>query len=428
MRNRLVININKFKYDDNAQNLLSNLYIDLYDGDILWLSGAVGCGKTTLLKIIAGIVPTFESGCLDGEVVFNGERIRGEVLGDVAFCFQHSDNQLLFDTVYRQFFGEEREIKKFLKEVDIGDIASKSVMDLSRGQRKFVTLMSTLRKKRKIYIFDEPLDLLDPKRKDIVLKKLNERSRDSIVIISSHDDKVSGIATKKLVFDKSGVWKSRSTKKEKTLENLYVISKKSLNESIIEAKGLTFRFEGNNCNLDFPNINIFRDEILGIVGINGCGKTTFIRLLFESDIRFGGNVVRKFSNSGFMFQNVNRQLFANTVLEELLIGCNNDDRDTLNYAEYLLRRLGLTKFKNSHPTFLSGGQKQKLVFASLLMHKPEVLFLDEIFTNLDIDSINEIFKLISEYRHQNSLTLVLTDQSAEYLGKICDRSRYIGSA
>ena len=120
MKNKLVINIDKFRYEDSAQDLLSNLYINLYDGDILWLSGAVGCGKTTLLKVIAGIIPAFESGYLDGEVVFNGERVKGEVLENVAFCFQHSDNQLLFDTVYRQFFGEQREIKKYCYLSEVG--------------------------------------------------------------------------------------------------------------------------------------------------------------------------------------------------------------------------------------------------------------------------------------------------------------------
>lgn len=420
MRNRLVININKFKYDDNAQNLLSNLYIDLYDGDILWLSGAVGCGKTTLLKIIAGIVPTFESGCLDGEVVFNGERIRGEVLGDVAFCFQHSDNQLLFDTVYRQFFGEEREIKKFLKEVDIGDIASKSVMDLSRGQRKFVTLMSTLRKKRKIYIFDEPLDLLDPERKKIVLEKIKEKSNDAIIIISSHDCRIGDIANKKINYTKEKVWEIDDYSEEEKIIDLYEIPKKKSKETLIEARELSFQFEGNNSDLKFPNIKVCQDEIVGLVGVNGSGKTTLVKMLFDQSFSSKNNSIeRKFLNAGFMFQNVNRQLFGNSVYEELFVGFGRESEDKVTYAESLLEELGLLPLKDSHPTFLSGGQKQKLVFASLLIHQPDILFLDEMFTNLDTDSINAIFRLISNYRQDKNLALVFTDQGTEYLERIC---------
>lgn len=422
MKNKLVININKFKYDENAQDLISNLHVDLSDGDILWLSGPVGCGKTTLLKIIGGIIPAIENGSLDGEVLLNEQTVKEKVLANVTFCFQHSDNQLLFDTVHRQFFGEKEEVEGFLKEVDILDIASKSVMDLSRGQRKFVTLMCTLRKKRNIYIFDEPLDLLDSGRKKMVLEKIREKSKEAIVLISSHDNQIEKIASKKLSCNRLGIWEIDNYTDEKSFEDLYLIPTKKVKKIIIKAKDLSYRFEGNNCDLNFPDIKIFQNEIMGIVGVNGSGKTTLIKMLFDKSFSSRSNIVqREFSRAGFMFQNVNRQLFGNTVFEELFVGGGGEDKTRVTYAEDLLDELGLLSFKDSHPIFLSGGQKQKLVFASLLFHQPDILFLDEVFTNLDTDSVNTILKLISNYRQKRDLTVVLTDQGTEYLEKICER-------
>jgi energy-coupling factor transport system ATP-binding protein len=423
MENKLQINIKSFKYENDAEQILSNLDLELKSGDILWLNGEVGCGKTTLLKVIGGILPNFENGLFEGNLLLNKKSIGAETFSKTAFCFQHPDNQLLFDSVKRQFFEDIDSLKSFITEVGLDEILDKSVMDLSRGQRKFVALMSTIRKRRKLYLFDEPLDLLDDERKNTFFDQILKLSKNSIIIISSHDQAIRKIANLRLDYNKFNKWKSLSRKERAKDNKFYKISHKKHSELLIETNNLSFSFIENNKMMKFPDIKVYKNEILGFSGGNGCGKTTLLKLLTESlqSSDKKSSLYTTFSNYGFMFQNVNRQLFGNTVYEELFVGIKDKTTELIDYGEYLLKRLNLFDLKNIHPTFLSGGQKQKLVFASLLMHKPEILFLDEIFTNLDIDSINIIFKLLEEYRKENDLTIILTDQENNYLEQVCGR-------
>jgi len=427
MGNKLEVNINNFKYDDHRYSILSDLEIQLKDGDILWLSGEVGCGKTTLLKIIGGIIPNFENGFLEGEISLNGELTGENTFSEVTFCFQHPDNQLLFDSVKRQFFEDEKDLEPFLNDVGLTEIANKSVMDLSRGQRKFVALMSTVRKKRKLFLFDEPLDLLDANKKKKFFEKILQLSSNSIIIISSHNQEIKEIANMKISYNNLGEWKFESNSYYRKKLELYKIPRKEILKVVIETKNLSFCFKGNNQKLSFPDIEIHQNEIVGLAGSNGCGKTTLLKLFAGSLNPVGDKkaIYKDFSNYCFMFQNVNRQLFGNTVYEELFVGIKDKSEDLSNYAEYLLRELNLFNLRNGHPIFLSGGQKQKLIFASLLMQKPEVLFLDELFTNLDLDSINKIYRLIAKYREKNDLTIILTDQEDNYLEQVCERIVYL---
>jgi energy-coupling factor transport system ATP-binding protein len=283
--------------------------------------------------------------------------------------------------------------------------------------------MSTIRKRRKLYLFDEPLDLLDDERKNTFFDQILKLSKNSIIIISSHDQAIRKIANLRLDYNKFNKWKSLSRKERAKDNKFYKISHKKHSELLIETNNLSFSFIENNKMMKFPDIKVYKNEILGFSGGNGCGKTTLLKLLTESlqSSDKKSSLYTTFSNYGFMFQNVNRQLFGNTVYEELFVGIKDKTTELIDYGEYLLKRLNLFDLKNIHPTFLSGGQKQKLVFASLLMHKPEILFLDEIFTNLDIDSINIIFKLLEEYRKENDLTIILTDQENNYLEQVCGR-------
>lgn len=423
MGNRLEVNIKSFKYESDGENILTDLNLVLENGSILWVNGAVGCGKTTLLKIIGGIIPDFERGFLDGEIILNGEYLKEKTYSEITFCFQHSDNQMLFDSVKRQFFEDEKGLYPFLKDVGLMKFKDKSVIDLSRGQRKFVALMSTLCKRRKVYIFDEPLDLLDYERKKIFLEKIHEKSKDSIIIISSHDNDIREVATITLTCAKSNNWKLGDIESRETFKEIFKIPTKKISELVLETNNCMFNFKGNNEVLKYPGIKIYKNEIVGLVGKNGCGKTTLLKLM-SGTIEPSNNknsIDRKFEQYGFMFQNVNRQLFESTVYKELFVGLDQKSDNLSKYANKLLNDLKLVDFRNSHPIFLSGGQKQKLVFASLLMHKPDILFLDEIFTNLDIESINSILDLIVQYRKDNDLTVVLTDQETSYLEHICER-------
>ncbi len=423
--NNLEIKINKFSYINDKESLIKDLEVRFSDGDIVWLRGKVGCGKTTLLKIFAGIIPNFEAGFFEGKILFNGKRISEENYKDITFCFQYSDSQLLFDTVERQFYKEKEEIETFANLKGFQQYLKKSVMDLSRGERKYITLLSTISKKRKLYIFDEPLDLLDNEKKGDILKEIKNLSKDSIVLISSHDKDISKIANKELKFDPKRGWILDSSRILREVQEVKIYEKipfKQSKKEVFISNEIEFKYKGNLNGVRIPPLNIKENEIIGVVGQNGTGKTTLLKVISNKNSLYRKEVLQNNIQSfAFLSQSVNRQLFCNTVYEELFLGIKRISEEEKNYGDYLLEILELRGLEDLHPIFLSGGQKQKLVFASLLMNKPDLILLDEIFTNLDEKSINSIIFLLKEYREKNNLSIILADREKKYLSGICDR-------
>jgi energy-coupling factor transport system ATP-binding protein len=186
-----------------------------------------------------------------------------------------------------------------------------------------------------------------------------------------------------------------------------------------------YKYEGNSECISIPSLSIGENEIVGIVGRNGCGKTTILKSIAGTILSKSETPRKSYSVFGFLSQNVNRQLFANSVKEELYLGIKNISKEKEKYGEFLLYEFGLKGLENTHPVFLSGGQKQKLILASLLMHNPEIVLLDELFTNLDVVSIKKIFFVLSEYRKNNNLSIILTDQQSQILKEICDKMIYL---
>lgn len=420
----LKIKINKFSYINDTGSIVQNLDVSFSNGDIVWLRGKVGCGKTTLLKIFAGIIPNFEAGFFEGEILFNGKKISEKNYKNITFCFQHSDSQFLFDTVERQFYKEKDEIETYASLKGFQQYLKKSVMDLSRGERKFITLLSTISKKRKLYIFDEPLDLLDNEKKEDILSEIKKLSKDSIVLISSHDKDISKIANKELTFEPERGWildSSRILREVKEAKIYEEIPYKESNKELFISKEIEYKYKGNSIGVRIPPLSIKENEIIGVVGQNGTGKTTLLKLI-SNNSSYGREILfNNIKSFAFLSQSVNRQLFCNTVYEELFLGLKRISEEGKNYGDYLLEILELKGLEDLHPIFLSGGQKQKLVFASLLMNKPDLILLDEIFTNLDEKSINSIIFLLKEYREKNNLSIILTDQEKKYLSGICDK-------
>jgi energy-coupling factor transport system ATP-binding protein len=423
MNSNLIVNIKRFHHDTDSNDIIKTLSFSSRSGEIVLLEGPVGCGKTTILKIIAGIIPYFEQGILEGNVRLGGDFIGQKTFSRTAFCFQHSDNQLIFDTVKRQFLSFQNQSKQFFNNLELTEILDKSVMDLSKGQRKYVALTSTICKERELYLFDEPLDLLDDKKKDLILDGLKKLSQDSIVIISSHDKRVREIATRRFVYKEGVGWKEVNTSAiySSELSAKYKIRKKESNKGIFKSSNLGYEYENSEIVDNLPDLSIGNNEIVGLVGNNASGKTTLLKLISGFLKPSKGEIEqRDFNNFGFLFQNVNRQLFSNSVYEELFVGLNKNSDNNKTKANNLLNKLRLRDFSEVNPIFLSGGQKQKLAFASLLMHSPEILFLDEIFTNLDRESIEAIFNLVNIYREKNNLAIVLTDQNDFLLKNLCD--------
>ena len=178
------------------------------------------------------------------------------------------------------------------------------------------------------------------------------------------------------------------------------------------------------------------NEVLGILGRSGCGKSVTLkciagilqpekgkiqlddRVLYDS----GRNISRKARERriGYLFQNY--ALFPNlTVLENICFSLKRSDREGQAYARELMERFYLTEVADSYPAILSGGQQQRTAMARMLAARPEVLLLDEPFSALDSFLRREMEREVREVLKSFGGVSILVSHNKEEIRRLTQR-------
>jgi cobalt/nickel transport system ATP-binding protein len=173
------------------------------------------------------------------------------------------------------------------------------------------------------------------------------------------------------------------------------------------------------------SFEVEKNSIYALIGNNGSGKTTILRLIvgllrakagvikiFNTQLEMDKKKLWKIRQSiGFLFQNPDDQLFAPTVEEDISFGARNlklDEKEVKNRVKWALDAVNLSKYKNYSPFDLSWGQKKRAALAGLLVMKPKLLILDEPFANLDFRSIYNHLEILENLRKNYDLTILFT--------------------
>lgn len=209
---------------------------------------------------------------------------------------------------------------------------------------------------------------------------------------------------------------------------------------MIEVRGLNVAYpiRGKVFSQDLV-FQIADGEFLGICGANGCGKSTLLKLIgyflpeFEGEIRMDGVSSKQegaydlfIQKIGFVFQNPENQLIATTVEDEIMFGLENlslSREEIATRVAEVLQFTGLTDKRSDDPLNLSDGEKQKLVFASILAMNPEYLFLDEPTSMLDPLSAKSFFSLLWKIKPEKRGILLVSHTMEELM--YCDRICFI---
>ena len=203
-------------------------------------------------------------------------------------------------------------------------------------------------------------------------------------------------------------------------------------ETAITVEGLTKRY-GTLTALDGVSFGVARGEVFGCVGANGAGKTTAMRMLCGLgrptsgggtvagyDIARQGERIKR--HIGYMSQRFS--LYDDlTVIENIrlyggIYGLSR--REILRRAVALLRRLDFRRESRTLVGALPLGRQQKLAFSVATLHRPEVVFLDELTTGLDVKARRDVWNLLDEMRQQG-MTIVLTSHFMDEVEALCDR-------
>lgn len=189
---------------------------------------------------------------------------------------------------------------------------------------------------------------------------------------------------------------------------------------LINISNLSFKYQKTPI-LENINLSIKSDDFLAIIGPNGGGKSTLLKLILGLLEPQSGTIVKniKTSEMGYVPQNTNLNMdFPITAFEIVLMGHISSKKKFFGYskedidcAKVSLSQVGMSEYANSKIGDLSGGQRQRVFIARALCSKPKIMLLDEPTASIDVKGQQEIYDLLKELNKQMCVVVVSHDIS-----------------
>ncbi|RUR84661.1 ABC transporter ATP-binding protein [Chlorogloeopsis fritschii PCC 9212] len=426
-----------FTHPGKSQATIEDVNFNLYPGEIVLIAGATGSGKSTLLNCLAGIAPSHTGGKLDGSIFYQGIDLAEWSVRQRSqyFCvlLQNVETQIFTERVWEEFvFGLENwnvppnQILQLadnsLQEFGLEVQRNWFIRQLSAGQKQRLLIACLLAISQPVMLLDEPLAYLDAKGVELLLQLLKSRAEkgQSVIIVEHRIDVVKKICDRSYYFQNG-----KLIELEKSLPSPILPLSPSPTPLLLPSPILL-----NTHGLSwggyppFPDLQVAAGETILLKGNNGCGKTTLLKLLCgllkpaTGKLEILGrdtskrSVVQIAKDVGFVLQNPNHQLFADSVRAEI-----EQPGVTKAIADLLLEQLNLSDRANEHPQALSQGQKRRLALGAVLARQPKICLLDEIMVGQDPNSLSLMLNVLSNFTRQGG-ALILTSHvplSAEVL-------------
>ena len=457
-----------FQYSTEEEIVLKNINLSVHQGECILLCGKSGCGKSTLLKIINGIIPEFYQGKITGSVEVAGmnpfETEIYKISEKVGSVFQNPKTQFYTTNTTDEIafalenYGVEREkIRKRLKEVQetmhVSALMDRNIFALSGGEKQKIAIAAVYALNPEIFVFDEPSSSLDMDSM-IELSKLMERLKEEgkTIIIAEHR-----LWYLKKIVDRAVYLENGKITKEYSMEEMQNLSEEErcrtgLRHTNFPGDSPTWKerskdsvvkrdSSGNALELEIKDLlykrkerTIFRinrldferGKIIGIVGKNGIGKSTFAKVVCGLARQTTGeicknnkgiSVPKRRKNSLLLMQEINNQLFTDSVYDEIRLTSALKEEEQFCTC---MADMQIDQLKEKNPHSLSGGQKQRVVILSALLSKKKILFLDEPTSGLDYASMKVVAKNITKFKAEKNLILIIS-HDMEFLEEVCDR-------
>lgn len=439
---------------------LKDIDFDLNRGEIHCLIGQNGCGKSTMIKVISGVIDVDEG----SEVILDGRKSGGgsarqAMNNGVRVIYQ--DLSLFPNLTVTENIAFDRHVDKSVKGVSWTQIYQKAeeVIDrmhielnleslaeeLSIADRQLVAIARALATNAKILIMDEPTSSLTRKEVNVlfsIIKSLQEKGM-TIMFVSHKLDEIIEIAERITVM-RDGQMISTFENKDVDETNLaHLISGQQITyqqDFVEHGDEEVLRIENLSCGRQYRDVSfsVKKGEILGIIGLLGAGRTELASSIFGMNPPESGKIL--LHGREVNFRN-NREAIASRIayvpedrlLQGLVLNQSVENNTIISIIQKLKNKLGMIdkkecraitqrwidelRIKSASPEInasaMSGGNQQKIVISKWLSTEPEVLILDQPTNGIDIAAKNTIYELIRELSRQGMSIIMISDEAAE---------------
>jgi energy-coupling factor transporter ATP-binding protein EcfA2 len=436
----LVVDGLAFRYRDREQTAIQDISFELDHGQLMLVAGSSGCGKTTLIRAINGLVPRSYKGELTGQIRISGEGTTdlslAQISHHVGTLLQDPERQILGSKVLNEVaFGLENlglpreEIRQraeaALDRLAIGHLAQRETHLLSGGEKQKVAMAGVLAMEPSLLLLDEPLASLDPASAQDTLDAVRRLADEgmTVLMVEHRVEDVLRIHPERVMFmdegeirylgDLEGLSKVVNYREVKLPAEQVVErakqdpapaeiqflpgvassgSEEEADEVLVRFEDVAFGYDPEREVLHGINLEVKRGDIIAVLGPNGAGKTTFVkhaigllkpksgRVLVNGRDTHEASVAEIASTLGYVFQSPSHMLFAPTVHEELAFGPKNlkhSPEQIEQEVKHALDVVNLSDKTQDPPLSLSFGQQKRVSIAAILAMRSRILVMDE---------------------------------------------------
>ncbi len=424
-----------FRYRDRTDQALKGISLQVEQGELLLVAGASGCGKTTLIRCLNGLIPRSYKGELSGKILLHGQETHNMTLARISqivgTVLQDPERQILGTRVGSEVaFGLENlglpreeiltRVGASLDYLGISALRGRETFNLSGGEKQKVALAGVLAMRPDILLLDEPLASLDPASAQealLLFRRLSDEGM-TVVMVEHRVEDVLHISPHRVLFmsegqisylgPASGLANAVDYHQVKLPARMMMVqaahdpnpdpipslpsANSDSSKPLVQFQNVAFEYESGADVLHGISLDINPGDVIAVLGPNGAGKTTLVkhaigllkpsqgRVLVDGQDTKEISVARIANTLGYVFQSPSHMLFAPTVYEELAFGPTN-----LNHTPQAIGKevaeaisiVNLNGYEEKPPLALSFGQQKRVSIAAILAMRSRILVMDE---------------------------------------------------
>ncbi|MFC6182453.1 ATP-binding cassette domain-containing protein [Lactiplantibacillus daowaiensis] len=450
----IALNNLTFTYPQAVAPTLQHVSLTFTSGHFTLLTGPSGTGKSTLLKLMTGLLPLDDPAAIQYDQVNLSAIDQTDRAAKVAMLFQNPNQQFAMDTVENElvFALENRQvdptqmaarITAALDFVGISALRQRKLLHLSGGEKQKVALAVIVAMDSDVILLDEPFASVDPTARASLLRRLVQL-RDKAgktIILADHDltdyqalvdDVVKVTPARNIVPVTVAQRPALFQAFEQRVSTTTTWPQPTSGQPAFKLHQLALT-QGQHQLLQPTDLTLFQQHVTLITGPNGSGKSTFFEALvrlhaYQGRISYAGQDIQRLKRRAYarqvalLFQDAETQFLNITVQEELAQSQKHAAGTYFTTAriQQALAQLNLAGRDEQVIYTLSEGQKKKLQILLMLIMQPPVLLMDEPLKGLDLASINALVQLLQTTLAATQQTLVIISHQLTGLTPLID--------